>query len=909
MIALDQLRFSDVVALGVRLRREAQTAYAIEDVAERVAEILHRELRMGPDREAATALVRVFVTCPFDELDPGQLEVVRGDDPTDGFLVLAGSAGVEPAWNNPLDSRHHRVMPLTRLTPMLTAALGSGEEGESSMDALGVGTLHVRDARDAFRIPDQDFVRCYGVRSVVAFTLDLPRADRVVIVLFSRVPLDTATVECLRPVALEVWQALLRVGGRRTVQHAPRGGSEDAPVTIGRLRSQVSALRALVKLHQANVEENVELLLRQQESLELRGRRLRAILDTLPDPIFSLGADGAVTSLDAAADARPASPEVRATLGDLARVAIATGAPQRLLICEGTTEREFRLVRVDATEAVCLARDVSELRRAEREAEDASRKAREASRAKSAFLASMSHEIRTPLNGVIGLLELLKRTPLAGDQVEYVQTAETCANHLLELVSDILDLSRVETGTVVPEEIPFELRKVVQDALALLTVRAWEKGLQVEQDVASDVPEWVAGDPLRLRQVLVNLLGNAIKFSERGTIRASVAVDGELLRFSVADQGIGIAPEAQSWVFEPFRQADQSTSRRYGGSGLGLALCRSYAELMGGAIWLESEIGQGTTFHVTARLPAVARPDVESAQSPPSHSVLPVPLRILVAEDSPVNRLVITRLLGHLGHRVEHAENGREAVEAAQRGAFDLILMDLEMPEVDGLTATRQIRQLGGEKADMRIVALTAHATAEHTRLCREAGMDDILTKPIDVRRLEPVLASAGRGKARARRNPGLLRNATAMPPAPPPARPTSSVDRAAAVARLGGDEALWAEIARAFSAEAPRLCDALRAALLVEDAEAAARGAHSLKGALLNLGARIGVESARALEAHAGAREWERAQALFKQLEGELLEVGAELLPPSALPGAIGTSIAPVRHCLPKRPSQPAVI
>jgi len=883
VIRLDRLRFGDVVRLGVTLRRDAEGAQNLEDVSERVAEGLHRYLRMGELDEPATALVRVFVTTRAARLDAAQRELIPEEAPESRVLALAASAGLESGWNSPLDSRHHRVMALTRLPPMLRVALGDFPQTRSAPGACeGLRLTHIRDARDAARIPDQDFVARAGVRSVAAFTLRLPPEDLAILVIFARVPLGSAEVAQLNPLALEVWQTLLRVAGHhRVTQYARPGVPERDDQTIARLNGELGALRTLVRLQHDHVEENVGAAMRYQARLEARERRLRAMLETLPDPIYSFGAEGSSVGLGPAAGSEIEPAELRATLGELAHLAINSGAPQRLVLDEGPKRREFRLVRVDWTEALCLARDVSELSRAEHEAAEASQRALEASRSKSEFLASMSHEIRTPLNGVIGLLELLKRTPLAGDQIEYVQTAEASAHHLLELVSDILDLSKIEAGAVELEKTAICVRKVVEDAVGLVAVRAWDKGLELEHEVSPDVPEWVQGDALRMRQVLLNLVGNAIKFSETGAIRVHVSPAGPgQIRFSVSDQGAGIAKGACERIFEPFRQADQTTSRRHGGTGLGLALCKRFVELMGGSIGVESELGKGSTFAFVVQAPTASEPERSSIKPVETvlQSVVPVPLRVLVAEDSAVNRLVITRLLGHLGHGVEVAKNGREAIEAAAREAFDLILMDLEMPEVDGLMATRAIRK--GPNPSVRIVALTAHATPEHIRLCRDASMDDVLTKPIDVRRLEPVLASSGCTKARDRNGRAPLPNApTPVVPTLEPARPAGpALDRAAAVARLGGDDELWVDLVRAARVEAPRLAQALRMALLNEDAETGARSAHSLKGALLNIGARIGVDTAHAIEEHARSLDWREARSLVGRLEDEWLQIDNEL-------------------------------
>ncbi len=890
MIDLDRLPFLDMVKLGVSIRRDSENARFIEDVAERVAESLHRELRVGEQQEAGTALVRVFVTAHWRHLDAAQREAAGSAEAPLGYLALAGSAGLEPHWNSTRDSRHHRVMSLTELSPMLRSAFEAPDD-DSSLDLLSqrIGMFHVRDARDGARVPDQEFVERYGVRSLVGFTMDIPPDDRVVLVRFTRTTLSYESVLKLRPLALDAWLSFLQVSGARRSQLVDRE-APDPNLNLRRLRGQVVALRELVQLHQRQVEENLEAVLNQQTLVERREQRQRAILETLPDDIYRIGSDGSLSDLASSKTRVSHSQEVQATLTELGRVAITSGLPQRFVVSEGENQFEYRVVRVDSTEALCLARDVSELSRAEQEAAEAWQQALAASRAKSEFLASISHEIRTPLNGVIGLLELLKRTELAGEQVDFVKTAERSAQHLLELVNGILDLSKIEAGRIELESIPFELRRVVRDALALAAVRAWEKGIEIEEDVCDEVPDWVLGDPLRLRQVLLNLLGNAIKFSDKGTIRVWVGADTDGLLFSVEDQGIGIPPEAQARVFDAFQQADQSTSRRFGGTGLGLTLCKRFVELMGGRIWLESEVGKGTKFHFSARLRATTKP-INTSSLPvleSSHSVLPIPLYVLVAEDNSVNRLVITRLLDGLGHRVDSACNGLEAVEMVQKRDYDLVLMDVEMPEVDGIAATGWIRAAEGETGKhVPIFALTAHATPEHARLCREAGMDDVLTKPIDVQRLEPALARVARRKAAGARveasqkvDPRPQLDVHSLPIALPsdPVRVSNLLARDEAVERLGGDEALWLELVDAVRLEAPRLELDLGKAIDERRSEVAARTAHSLKGALLNIGARVGVGTAAEVESLAAAEEWAKAQEKYAELSAELAELRVEL-------------------------------
>ncbi len=377
-------------------------------------------------------------------------------------------------------------------------------------------------------------------------------------------------------------------------------------------------------------------------------------------------------------------------------------------------------------------------------------RAQAASRAKSEFVANMSHEIRTPMNGILGMLNLALRTQSAADQRSCLDDALTSAHSLMDLLNDVLDLSRVEAGRMDLEEVPFSLPRILREAARTIAPKAVEKKLPLAVHCHPAVPEWVRGDPTRLRQVLVNLLGNAVKFTEHGEISVSAAPLGDSpqsmgVEFSVRDAGIGIPKEKQGLIFEPFQQADGSTTRRYGGSGLGLAICAQLVQKMGGRIWVESEPGRGSVFHFTAQFtPATAGDVPESANAAaeraPAPSSMP-PLRILLVEDNRINQKIATRLLEGEGHRVTTAENGKQGVESFREGGFDMILMDVQMPEMDGLEATRAIRGLeGGTGRHIPIIAMTAHAMKGDREACLEAGMDAYVSKPVVVADLRQAI-------------------------------------------------------------------------------------------------------------------------------------------------------------------------
>jgi PAS domain S-box-containing protein len=565
---------------------------------------------------------------------------------------------------------------------------------------------------------------------------------------------------------------------------------------------------------------------------------------------------------------------------------------------DSSGERMIMVLGIDITDrkraedALKLAHDKSEdkVRRRTRELERANaeltskstrlvaamKKADAATHAKSAFLANMSHEIRTPLNAVLGMAELALRMGDETRKNECLERVLEAGNSLLTVINDILDFSKIEARKLSLESIDFDVRETLRTALDMHRLHATDKGLALNAEVADDVPAALVGDPSRLRQILVNLVANAVKFTETGGVCVRIALASEqadlelgqpvTLDFAVSDTGIGIPKKKQRAIFKSFLQADDSITRKHGGTGLGLAICKLLVELMRGKLAVESVEGKGSTFSFSADFTVGDPEALESRQAEVETVPVQPGLRVLLADDNALNRTLAMTLLDEQGYQGLAVENGAQALEAVKREQFDVVLMDVQMPIMDGITATRAIRDpnSGALNPDVPIVALTAHALKGDRERFLKAGMNDYISKPIKIDTFFSTLSRAVTG------TPGSH--------APGPELPggaasddATAFDRATALDMLGGRQDLLTRMDAIFMRDIPGELKELAASVEAHEWEAARRLAHTIKGSARTVGARRAGAQAEQLEFFCKQKDGASAKKEYKALESEV--------------------------------------
>jgi len=543
-----------------------------------------------------------------------------------------------------------------------------------------------------------------------------------------------------------------------------RGAPVDLRLEMGGdrwVRARAQLVHSLDGQPQAavGVFQDISAQVREAHRLQSNVQELEALTNAIPDPLVRLTRDGTVLAARSHAGELhgmevgrrlkdlPVDGELAKGLLRMVRATIDSDSPETADVDTGDGRiLEVRAVPV-ADHGLCIIRDVTDQRKSEADLRLARERALEASRAKSMFLASMSHEIRTPMNGVVAMGELLASTELSASQAECVGTINTSARALLHIINDILDISKIEAGQLLVEQIPTDLSEIARQCGDILQLAADERGIALKTTYDDSAPRHVMGDPTRIRQVILNLAGNAVKFTERGSVWIRVKDIGStehtaLIELEVEDTGTGIAADALESILNQFTQEDASTTRRFGGTGLGLTITKKLVELMRGEIAVRSEVGEGSCFTVRIPFPRVYQHQLDANAGGEAEEVhVDTAAPVLLVDDNKINRLVAVRMLEKLGVTdVDIAEDGLQALEAVNARAYRLILMDCQMPNMDGFEASHRIRGLGGSFQSLPIVALTANALKGDRDACLAAGMSDYLSKPVRLEKLEDTL-------------------------------------------------------------------------------------------------------------------------------------------------------------------------